>query len=491
MDIRSLPIGKLRPAAYNPRVDLTPEHEEYQKIKRSIEEFGYVEPVIVNKDFTVIGGHQRVKVLKDLGHKEIQCVVVDIDKTKEKALNIALNKISGDWDRELLKDLLLELDSGVIDVTITGFDMSEIEDLMTAFYEEPKEEEGFDERKALEEIEVVVTERGDIWLLGDHVLMCGDSSSLDDVAKVMTDKGAQMVFTSPPYADQREYDTESEFKPIRHEEYIEWFTPIAKNIRLALKDTGSFFLNLKEDAVDGERSLYVMELVIFLKKKLGFRYIDELIWKKPEGGMPGRWNNRFKNGFEPIHYFAKDPYGVDCNVFQVEIMRDLDVAAMMDNYENVFHFGKTEKIKFHPQRRGTKSDNVLKYDKSNKNINDKTGNVTVSGEVKQGIALPSNVISIMTNKETLAHPAMYSVKLVEWFLHVFTDRRDTIFEPFSGSGTNIIASENMTRKCVAMEISPKYCDLAVRRFAKHVKSLEGVRLLRSGREIAGSEVIKL
>src|SRR5690348_13603315 len=105
MEIRKIETLKIKPAKYNPRKDLKPGDREYEQIKRSIQEFGYVDPVIVNSDLTIIGGHQRWKVLKDLGYKEIDCVVVELDKTKEKALNIALNKISGEWDIPLLKEL--------------------------------------------------------------------------------------------------------------------------------------------------------------------------------------------------------------------------------------------------------------------------------------------------------------------------------------------------------------------------------------------------
>ena len=136
MQITNIAIDKLNPATYNPRLDLQQTDKEYQDIKRSIVEFTLVEPLVVNKDMTVIGGHQRLKVLKDLQYKEVPCIVVDLDKQKEKMLNIALNKISGDWDRLKLKDLLEELDSGEFDVNLTGFDEKEIETLMTQFHQD-------------------------------------------------------------------------------------------------------------------------------------------------------------------------------------------------------------------------------------------------------------------------------------------------------------------------------------------------------------------
>jgi ParB-like chromosome segregation protein Spo0J len=132
MEIQKISIDKLKPAKYNPRKNLKPGDPEYEKIKRSIQEFGYVEPIIWNKRTgNVVGGHQRLKILKELGETEPDCVVVDIDKTREKALNIALNKISGQWDMPMLKDLLQELDTGAFDMSITGFDVQELEDLMS------------------------------------------------------------------------------------------------------------------------------------------------------------------------------------------------------------------------------------------------------------------------------------------------------------------------------------------------------------------------
>lgn len=130
MNIRKIKIEELKPADYNPRKDLKPEDEEYQKIKRSITEFGCVEPIIVNSDMTVIGGHQRLKVLKELGYEEVECVILDLDKNKEKALNIALNKITGEWDNAKLEELLAELNETDIDMNTTGFSFDEIDDIL-------------------------------------------------------------------------------------------------------------------------------------------------------------------------------------------------------------------------------------------------------------------------------------------------------------------------------------------------------------------------
>ncbi len=139
MNLIKYNIDELKRAEYNPRKELTSDDKEYQKIKNSIEEFGYVEPIIINKDKTIIGGHQRLSVLKDLGYTEVECIEVDLDKTKEKALNIALNKITGEWDYSKLGDLLLELDAENYNLELTGFDDYEIENIMAPINLEDKE----------------------------------------------------------------------------------------------------------------------------------------------------------------------------------------------------------------------------------------------------------------------------------------------------------------------------------------------------------------
>jgi len=142
LEIKNVLVKDIKYAPYNPRKI---SDEVLNKLKRSIEEFGYIEPIVVNKrTMHVVGGNQRLKVLRQLNIKEVQAVIVDLDDVHERALNIALNKINGEWDLPLLKDLLLEIDTGEIDTEITGFDMSEIEELMNQFYI-PEDEPEFDE----------------------------------------------------------------------------------------------------------------------------------------------------------------------------------------------------------------------------------------------------------------------------------------------------------------------------------------------------------
>ena len=156
-----------------------------------------MEPVIVNSDMTIIGGHQRVSVLSDLGYEEIDCIVIDIDKQKEKALNIALNKITGEWNKELLADLIADLQDSDFDVSFTGFEPPEIEQLFNSVHDKKVTEDDFDIDAELEK--PAVAKMGDVWTLGRHRLVVGDSTLPETYDVLMAGAKANLVVTDPPY----------------------------------------------------------------------------------------------------------------------------------------------------------------------------------------------------------------------------------------------------------------------------------------------------
>lgn len=198
MQWKTLSVDVLRPAAYNPRKKLKAGDKEYEKIKNSILEFGYVEPIIVNYDMTVIGGHQRLTVLKDLGYTEVQCVEVHIeDENKVKALNIALNKITGAWNEQLLADLIVDLQSANFNTDFTGFEAPEIEQLFSKVHNKDIQEDDFDVEAELQK--PTMSQLGDVWLLGRHRLICGDSTLPETYTRLMDGKRANLVLTDPPY----------------------------------------------------------------------------------------------------------------------------------------------------------------------------------------------------------------------------------------------------------------------------------------------------
>jgi len=195
MEIRTVNMSKLNPALYNPRKDLAPGDIEYEKLKKSILAFGEVDPIIWNeKTGNIVGGHQRFKVLRDMGQEDFDVSVVSLKPSEEGALNIALNKISGEWDYPKLKDLISEIDTGEFDIEVTGFDADELKEL---FGFESKAGETEDD--AIPEDVEPICKTGDLYRLGDHRLLCGDATSKDDVERLMDGKKADMVFTDPPY----------------------------------------------------------------------------------------------------------------------------------------------------------------------------------------------------------------------------------------------------------------------------------------------------
>ena len=195
MNIEKANINDLISPDWNPR-QIT--EEELQKLETSLNEFGYIEPIIVNDvNMHIVGGNQRCKALKQLGYDEVDVVYVHIeDLAKEKACNVALNKISGDWDNDKLKVVLEEIELSPIDISLTGFDEIELTE-MEITTDEPVEvtEDDYEEPDDLE----VTVQQGDIYILGKHRLMCGDSTKREDVALLMEGEQADMVFTDPPY----------------------------------------------------------------------------------------------------------------------------------------------------------------------------------------------------------------------------------------------------------------------------------------------------
>ena len=316
MNIQKIKIEKLKPAEYNPRKDLKPEDEEYKKIKRSIVEFGYVAPVIVNKDMTVIGGHQRLKVLKDIGYTEIECNIVDLDKTREKALNIALNKISGEWDNEKLEELLEELKQTEIDLDITGFDFDEIDDILQDI--EGSKEDDFDVEQALNEIEEPISKPGDVWVLGRHRLMCGDSTVKDDVNKLMNNNKADMVFTDPPYL--------MNFEGNVHADGSKSFNSIhgkIKNDNMSREDGDRFILKMFEIIKEYDKGAYYvcfyrlgLDYIFRALDKLNNRYKALIIWNKGNHTLS---NSDYMSKYEPIVYgwFASHIFYGDRSNFDI------------------------------------------------------------------------------------------------------------------------------------------------------------------------------
>jgi DNA modification methylase len=200
LTIEHVPIEDLRPDPFNPR---RISDDELEALTRSIREFGFVQPVVARReDGSIVGGHQRLVAARKLGYKTVPVVFVDLPPEQARVLNLALNKISGEWDEELLAQLLADLSAGAADLSLSGFGDDEVKKLLRSLDHREKRErpEAFDLDGALEAAEGAHgAKRGDIWALGDHRLLCGDATDPEAVAHLMDGKQAQMAFTDPPY----------------------------------------------------------------------------------------------------------------------------------------------------------------------------------------------------------------------------------------------------------------------------------------------------
>lgn len=285
MVIEKIRTDRLIPADYNPRKDLKPGDPEYEKLKRSLEEFGYVEPVIWNKTTShVVGGHQRLKVLLDMGITEVECVVVDMDAEKEKALNVALNKISGDWDKDKLALLIADLQGADFDVSLTGFDPAELDDLFKDSLKDGIKDDDFDVDAELQK--PALTKPGDVWLLGRHRLVCGDSTKAETFTALMDGKLANLVVTDPPYNVNYE-GTAGKIKNdnMGNEAFYDFLLAAFTNTEAAMAQDASIYVFHADTEGLNFRKAF---------SDAGFQLSGCCIWKKPSlvlGRSPYQWQH--------------------------------------------------------------------------------------------------------------------------------------------------------------------------------------------------------
>lgn len=292
MLVKTLPINELEPASYNPRKELQPGDPEFKKLKRSIDEFGYVELVVVNaaNHNTVISGHQRLAVLKHLGQTTVDCVVVELDETREKALNVAMNKISGDWDQDKLALLIADLDASDFDAELTGFNDEEIQSLIGSLEGNEVADDGFDLTAALEQAAFV--EAGDIWTVGRHRLMCGDATNPDHVDTLMDGKRANLVLIDPPYGVSFESSSGLSIKndAIKGEAFYEFLLAAFTNMAAVLEKGGSAYVFHADTEGLNFRRAFI---------DAGFKLSGCCIWVKDSlvlGRSPYQWQH------EPVLY---------------------------------------------------------------------------------------------------------------------------------------------------------------------------------------------
>ncbi len=259
-----------------------------------------------------------------------------------------------------------------------------------------------------------------------------------EVLKSLPDNSIDLIFTSPPYADQRK----STYGGIHPDKYVEWFLPISEELLRVLKPSGTFVLNIKEKVINGERSTYVMELVIAMRKQ-GWLWTEEFIWHK-KNSFPGKWPNRFRDSWERLLQFNKQK---KFNMYQEAVMVPIGDWA------------KTRLKKL--------SETDKKRDES------KVGSgfgKKISNWVDRKMAYPTNVLHLATQCNNKSHSAVFPESLPEWFIKLFTQENDLVLDPFMGSGTTNFVAQRMKRNSIGIEILPEYYNLVT-------KQLEPTKLI--------------
>ncbi len=253
-----------------------------------------------------------------------------------------------------------------------------------------------------------------------------------EVMKNMESESVDLIFTSPPYADQRK----NTYGGIHPDKYVEWFLPISEQLLRIIKPTGTFVLNIKEKVLDGERSTYVIEMILEMRKQ-GWLWTEEFIWHK-KNSYPGKWPNRFRDSWERLLQFNKTKH---FNMYQDNVKVPVGDWAK-DRLKNLSNTDKSR-------------DNAKNGSGFGKNISNWIGRDTV---------YPTNVLHLATECSNKNHSAAFPDELPKWFISLFTKEGDIVLDPFVGSGTTAIVAQNMRRNVIGIEILPEYYELALKSF---------------------------
>ena len=257
-----------------------------------------------------------------------------------------------------------------------------------------------------------------------HDLYLGDC---EDVLKTLPDNSVDLIFTSPPYADQRK----KTYGGIHPDDYVEWFLPKTRQMLRVLKPTGTFVLNIKEKVVDGERSTYVMELILAMRKQ-GWLWTEEFIWHK-KNCYPGKWPNRFRDAWERLLQFNKNK---KFSMYQEEVM------VPMGDWTK------------------TRLKNLSETDKTRDESKVGSGfGKNISNWLERDKAYPTNVLHLATECNNKNHSAAFPEGLPEWFIKLFTRVGDIVMDPFMGSGTTNIVASRMFRNSIGIEIVKDYYEM--------------------------------
>lgn len=406
-EMQLISIDKLVPYVNNAR---THSAEQIIKLRSSLREFGFVNPIIIDRDFNVIAGHGRLMAAKEEGINEVPCVFADfLTDAQKKAYILADNRMAMDagWDEELLKIEMEELQNLGYDLGYTGFDEKELADLFGVDDKEVKEDE-FDLTAALEKASFV--ERGDVWFVGKHKLMCGDATSSEDVAKLMEDKKANLILTDPPYnvAFKSSDGLTIQNDSMKNNDFYEFLFSSFKNMAEHLENGGAAYIFHADTEGLNFRKAFI---------DAGFHLAGCCIWVK-DSLVLGRSDYQWQH--EPVLY------------------------GFMQN-------GK------HPWYSDRKQTTIWNFDKPKKNSN---------------------------------HPTSKPLDLLAYPINNSTQANAIVIDTFGGSGSTLMACEQMNRICYTMELDEKYASVILRRYVEDTNDSENVYVIRDGVKILYKDLVK-
>lgn len=441
------PVAELRPHVGNARVHSVAQLEQ---IKASMLAFGFTNPLLVDETGVLIAGHGRLEAAAALGIDKVPVIVLrHLSASQKEALRLADNRIAENatWDQALLRDALASVQAAAeIDVVALGFSAEELAAILTAADEaiidgEPPQDADQQAAGAVVDSGPVaevapdpadaepdpprqaVTRPGDMWLMGEHRLLCGDSTDGATVARVMGTDRAELLFTSPPYGNQRDYTTGG---------VSDWdalMQGVFQHLDVAMQPAGQVLVNLGLIHRDGEWQQYWSGWLEWMRGR-GWRRFGLYAWDQGPG-LPGDWNGRLSPAFEFL-----------------------------------FHFNRESRRpnKIIPCRWA----GHINSEKGGLRAKDGTvGEWQHAGQGVQETRIPDSVLRITRHKargiET-EHPAVFPVALPDFLMRAYADEGDVVFEPFAGAGTTLIAGQRTGRRVRAIELAPAYVDLAIARW---------------------------
>ena len=395
-------INKLVPYANNAR---THNKEQILKLRSSLREFGFVNPVIIDREYNVLAGHGRIMAAKEEGIAEVPCVYADhLTEAQKKAYILADNRMALDagWDDELLSVEMQELQELGFDLSMTGFDEKELTDLLGADADGEAKEDDFDLSAALEKAAFV--QRGDIWTVGRHKLMCGDATSAEDVSALMGDTKANLILTDPPYGVSFKSSSGLTIQndSMKNEEFYTFLLSSFQRMAEHLEKGGSAYVFHADTEGLNFRKAFI---------DAGFHLAGCCIWVK-DSLVLGRSDYQWQH--EPVLY------------------------GFMQNGKHHWYSDRKQTTIWH-------------FDKPKRNA----------------------------NHPTLSYPIGNS-----------TQENGVVMDTFGGSGSTLMACEQMNRICYTMELDEKYASVILRRYVEDTGNADGVYVVRDGKQIAYSELVK-